>query len=85
MERDLGPLQHLQQFALSPVQARQQLTQLLVTGALPEDVVEAFGEDGRKKRASALRMKNEIAQAWSSDGPATRELAALLDLITGEA
>lgn len=61
VERDLGPLQHLQQFALSPVQGRQQLTQLLVTGALPEDVVEALGEDGRLLCGRLLLPELQIA------------------------
>jgi hypothetical protein len=61
VERDLGSLQHLQQFVLSPVQAGEQLAQLLVAGALPEDVVKALGEDGRLLRGRLLLPKLQIA------------------------
>lgn len=46
VERDFGSLQHHQQFILPSVQPDQQLIQILVARALPEDVVEALGKEG---------------------------------------
>ena len=76
--RDLGALEHLQQFALSSVQAGQQLTQLLVTGALPEDVVETLSEDGPSHRGRLLLPELQIAVEGPDLVPDLFQLARLL-------
>lgn len=61
VEQDLGPLQHLQQFVLSPVQAGEQLAQFMIAGALPEDLVEALGKDRSVHSRRLLLPELQIA------------------------
>ncbi len=42
---------------------------------------QAFGEDGKRKRANVRRLQESVLNAWSADGSSTRELQALADTL----
>ncbi len=41
----------------------------------------AFGEDGKVKRANIEKLQKSLLSAWAEDGPATRELQAVADML----
>jgi len=41
----------------------------------------AFGEDGKQKRANIERLRKNVLDAWADDGPSTRELQALIQVL----
>ncbi|THH28055.1 hypothetical protein EUX98_g6132 [Antrodiella citrinella] len=80
-------------YELLEVRTGNGLKPILRTGKAPANTIEAlraevlevldkaFGDDGARKRANAKKLQQQFDSAWDKDGPASIEMARLLDKI----